>query len=411
MVDSTDEFARRVQAELDHRELSHWKIFAIDIRHGVFAHIDRDLKRMDEADAVWQPHLTGSPRPLVELAGLAREPRTSSAGVLHIVRSRVMLVRWKIFVVEQMCWGDVELIAAPCQEDVIALIDRMRSLREKKGKPQWTVTPNAYCEEELDIDRTDTGGLDRLELSDAVRRRLNREVIGFFDPETAELYDRLGMPRRRGILFHGPPGCGKTSICKAIGAALPDVNAFILNIGARFDTDDLRMVFQEVMKSAPSLLVMEDVDLLLECPDISVSVFLNMLDGIVPTRGDGVMVLATTNHPQNLVGALNNRPGRFATIEIPPPSVAQRERYLQRHLPDMPEGVIHQVASSTHDHSFAHLHEIVFLSGAYALETGSGDRTPESVIEAADVVHASVMQAQSGFSSTGRSDFGFAATK
>ena len=60
----------------------------------------------------------------------------------------------------------------------------------------------------------------------------------------------------------------------------------------------------------------------------------------------GLLRIATTNHPDELDPAINNRPGRFdVVIEIPNPSPALRRTFLDRNLPDVDEAVFSGVAA------------------------------------------------------------------
>ena len=73
--------------------------------------------------------------------------------------------------------------------------------------------------------------------------------------------------------------------------------------------------------ATPAVLVIEDLDWLLE--HTNVSTFLNLIDGVESDGGraaGGLLLIATTNHPDKLDPAVNNRPGRFdVVVEIPPP--------------------------------------------------------------------------------------------
>src|SRR4029077_18785777 len=78
---------------------------------------------------------------------------------------------------------------------------------------------------------------------------------------------------------------------------------------AQYSTDhaQIRSVFERARKTTPCLLVLEDLDSLIN--DLNRSFFLNELDGFAANTG--ILVLATTNHPERLDPALLNRPSRF----------------------------------------------------------------------------------------------------
>src|SRR6185436_800679 len=111
--------------------------------------------------------------------------------------------------------------------------------------------------------------------------------------------------------LRGPPGNGKTSIIRALGAAeeLRDMSCMLMRAGKGFDDDDLRIVIRRWTEAAPAMLVIEDIDHMIK--HIDVSQFLNLLDGVeMPreedddedecggergSRRSGLLLIATTN--------------------------------------------------------------------------------------------------------------------
>jgi hypothetical protein len=131
-------------------------------------------------------------------------------------------------------------------------------------------------------------------------------------------YEELGIPYRRGYLFHGIPGSGKTSTIVSIAAALKK-NVYILSL-AGVDDEDLMDLFRSI--PGKSILVIEDIDHFKiqsasidepgasssEKKTINLSSLLNMLDGILAV--EDVMLFVTTNN----IGAIDPsliRPGRI----------------------------------------------------------------------------------------------------
>lgn len=121
------------------------------------------------------------------------------------------------------------------------------------------------------------------------------------------------IPWRRGYLFFGLPGTGKTSTITAIASELGlDICLINLNDGELSDR-----AVHEMMSSAPkgSLMLMEDIDCLFvgrankgSETNITFSGFLNALDGVAAHEGH--VVFMTTNHIDKLDPALI-RPGRI----------------------------------------------------------------------------------------------------
>jgi SpoVK/Ycf46/Vps4 family AAA+-type ATPase len=180
----------------------------------------------------------------------------------------------------------------------------------------------------------------------------------------------------------------------------------LLRTSASFDSDDLEEVIRRWTAQAPAILVIEDLNWLLE--KVNVSLFLNLLDGVDSKTGDGgLLLIATSNHPDQLDPAINNRPGRFdVVIEMPPPDRAMRSSFLHRKLAEIDAGAIEKVASQTEGLSFAHLQEILRLSGLTAIQGGRTRRTVEDVQSAASAVIGTHEQAVRGFPRTPEVPFG-----
>ncbi|KAL0562813.1 hypothetical protein V5O48_019265, partial [Marasmius crinis-equi] len=146
-------------------------------------------------------------------------------------------------------------------------------------------------------------------LKDEFKTSLQKDVYGFFDSE--DLYKDLGIPWKRGLIMHGPPGNGKTislkvimKTCDAKGYAPLYVKSFQSFMG---DEYSMTVVFNKARQLAPCVVVLEDLDSLIT--DSNRSFFLNQLDGL--EGNDGLLVIGTTNHFDRLDPGLSSRPSRF----------------------------------------------------------------------------------------------------
>lgn len=171
--------------------------------------------------------------------------------------------------------------------------------------------------------------------------RAVRDRVRFFVQNPGWYADR-GIPYTLGILLHGTPGCGKTSLIKAIAnetkrhvfnVHLTDTTT-VTQMNQFFHDDRVHVVslsdppqtFQVPMDKR--ILIMEDVDCLtdivkarvladgvsphsevpIDGQRMSLSHLLNLLDGVLETPGR--IVVMTSNHPETLDPALL-RPGRM----------------------------------------------------------------------------------------------------
>jgi hypothetical protein len=331
-------------------------------------------------------------------------------GVLHLPSYRLVLVRWHWYCTTNTTWYTLWLCAAPQAEDVLRLRKALRDRRRAAAAYAWQVVSGPPYRDGERLVRGDVR-LDDLTLDPAVRRRLETEVVGFFAPAAADLYRKLGVPHRRGVLMYGPPGNGKTSIIRALAADLPHVAGLVLRAAGNFGDNEFSAVIKRWASAAPAVLVIEDLNWLLASGRVNVSTFLNLLDGLdSPRGGAGLLLMASTNHPDQLDPAVNDRPGRFdVMLEIPSPSRALRRAFFRRALPDLPDGpTLAKLASETAGLSFAHLREVLQASGLSAIRAGRDRRTDEDLLAAAGAVSAAHRAAHRGFPIPTEEPFGLA---
>jgi len=177
-----------------------------------------------------------------------------------------------------------------------------------------------------------------------------------------EVFERLGIDAPKGVLLHGPPGCGKTLIARAV-VHETKANFFLINgpeIIHKFYGEseaNLRKIFDEAARQAPSVIFLDEIDAIAPrrekvVGDVEkrvVAQLLALMDGLA-TRGH-VIVIAATNIPDALDPALR-RPGRFdREIALPIPDRNGRKEILDIHSRGMPLAAdveIHQLAAITH---------------------------------------------------------------
>tara|TARA_Y100000310_G_scaffold345257_1_gene463169 strand:- start:1899 stop:4307 length:2409 start_codon:yes stop_codon:yes gene_type:complete len=162
-----------------------------------------------------------------------------------------------------------------------------------------------------------------------------------------ELFERLGIEPPKGILLHGPPGCGKTLLAKAV-ANESDATFLTINgpeVVSKFVGEaekKIREKFEEAEKKSPAIIFIDEIDAIASKREESygevekrmVAQLLTLLDGL-NDRGK-VVVIAATNRPNAIDPALR-RPGRFdREIIIGVPSKEGRENILKIHTRNMP---------------------------------------------------------------------------
>jgi SpoVK/Ycf46/Vps4 family AAA+-type ATPase len=185
---------------------------------------------------------------------------------------------------------------------------------------------------------------------------IRMNVEGFFAGSVR--YASLGIPHRRGFLFAGPPGCGKTLTLKTLASNIP---AKFISVLGTADVDDgmLRYAMDLAEKYTPAVVLLEDLDRIVQAKGISLSHFLNLLDGLKVLNG--VLVIATCNEPDKLDAALIHRPSRFDRVwRFDLPKYEQRLELLRRKGGTFfSESALATVARRSDGFSMAYVQEII----------------------------------------------------
>lgn len=146
-------------------------------------------------------------------------------------------------------------------------------------------------------------------------------------------FARFHLTHKRGYLFWGPPGTGKTSLGVMVGRRFTErVGGVVIYVG---DSDDLiqaTRIMGEVEPGRPSMYLIEEADEIVDSTQC-----LSILDGELSIQG--AVFVAMTNYRNKLPPRISNRPGRFdQVILVSSPPAAVQVEYLRRIYARDPEG-------------------------------------------------------------------------
>ena len=244
----------------------------------------------------------------------------------------------------------------------------------------------------------------RLQIGDvsgkAPAQRLGYEDVGGLKPQLGrirelielplrhpEVFARLGIDPPKGVLLHGPPGCGKTLIARTI-AQESSANFYSISgpeIIHKFYGESeahLRKIFDEASRHGPAIIFLDEIDSIAPKRENTVgdvekrvvAQLLALMDGL--NQRQNLIVIAATNLPNNLDPALR-RPGRFdREIYIPIPDRNGRRHILDIHSRGMPLAAdvnLDRLADVTHGYVGADLQALCREAAMACLRKLLGD--------------------------------------
>merc|ERR1711871_618917 len=232
------------------------------------------------------------------------------------------------------------------------------------------------CVETPDVTWDDIGGLEK------VKQELQETIQ--YPIEHPEKYKFFGMDPSKGVLFYGPPGCGKTLLAKAIANECQSnfisiKGPELLSMWFGESEGNVREVFDKARQAAPCVLFFDELDSIASArgsssgdgggaADRVINQMLTEMDGINSKKS--VFIIGATNRPDIIDPAII-RPGRLdQLVYIPLPDEASRKNILESSLrksPVAPDVKLDFLAKHTNGFSGADLTEICQRAVKFAI--------------------------------------------
>lgn len=191
-------------------------------------------------------------------------------------------------------------------------------------------------------------------LQESITKSTIKEIQTFWGKE--KLFKSHGFLHRRGYLFYGPQGTGKSSVVKQV---MEDV---VRRGGLVFLCDNPKFLNQALVtlrQAEPErqlVCVFEDIDAIIG--KYGEDELLALLDGA--NMIDHVLNIATTNYPERLDRRIVSRPRRFdRVIKVDVPNEAIRREFLAAQLPKLKKKQLDELVRETDTLSLAALSEMI----------------------------------------------------
>lgn len=227
-----------------------------------------------------------------------------------------------------------------------AILDAMSVTQEHFKFAMGAVNPSSLRETHVEVPNVkweDIGGLEE------TKKQLQEMIL--FPIEHPEKFLKFGMQPSKGVLFYGPPGCGKTLLAKAVAS---ECSANFISIkGPELLTmwfgeseANVRDVFDKARAASPCVLFFDELDSIAVArgsgsggdaggaSDRVINQLLTEMDGVGAKKN--IFIVGATNRPEIMDEALL-RPGRLdQLIYIPLPDLPSRLSILKANLRKTP---------------------------------------------------------------------------
>lgn len=194
-------------------------------------------------------------------------------------------------------------------------------------------------------------------LDNNIFNRIDKTIFNFFN--NREKYEKAEIPFKRGVIFAGLPGTGKTLTGRIIMNNINDVT-FIWVTAKDFKNLRTSYLFEMARELQPAILFIEDVDRCLT--GSTLDTIKTQMDGL--ESNNGILTVLSTNFPKNLPKTLIDRPGRFDdVIEFELPDEELRYRILSHYSRNITisrrDETLRSISKITSGLTPAHLKEIL----------------------------------------------------
>ena len=280
-------------------------------------------------------------------------------------------------------------VAAIARDIFDAIESQLRQAHSYRGKVLSLEQPPNYggVSTGITVHKMDAVQRDQVILPETTLDELDRTIIRFC--EQRDSLRELGLQTKRGVMFYGAPGTGKTHTIRYLATQLEGHTTFLIT------AEQIALLpeyFALARLMQPVIFVIEDADLLAKSRDymgstnqeILLNHLLNEMDGL-KEEADILFVLSS-NKPEVLEEALVARPGRVdQAIEFPKPDDDCRRRLMSLYggKLSIPKKLADDIAVRTEGVSASFVKELMRRLAQYSIERGANGKIAKDDVEQA----------------------------
>ena len=224
---------------------------------------------------------------------------------------------------------------------------------------------------------------DEVKLAPELKEAIRLGSIEFFNKK--ELYKSNNLAFKRGMIFAGEPGTGKTLTGKVL---MSQAKSTFIWVTAEDLCYGFKHLFDMARELSPSILYIEDIDNSFAVQS-DVDTIKTQMDGLETM--DGIVTILCTNFPKNIPTALIDRPGRFDdVIKFELPDQQLRYEILDCHSKEFDiedrESILQKISKETEGFAGAHLKELIVYAMLLAIDDNRSEITGKDLIKALDKI-------------------------
>lgn len=222
---------------------------------------------------------------------------------------------------------------------------------QKSLKPGMYV--NVATQRGMVFERLDVKVDDLLRFPDSISDKIIKEIEVFWN--RFDIFKEYGFLHRRGYMFYGPPGSGKTALVQQIVSGIIQDGGIVFNCDNPETLNEALTTFRQIEPTRKVVCLFEDIDAIID--EYGDPELLSLLDG--ENQIDQVLNIATTNYPEKLDPRIVSRPRRFdRRIKIGMPGEDIRRMYFEKKL-KITSAELDKWVKATDQFSFAACAELV----------------------------------------------------